>query len=337
MKTIFAAFLLLLAAPDLASADELAFEIGPWQGHRLDHDGVFSHCAALNLPREDEALILAIGRDGQLAVAARSGDWKFKEGATLMATVTVDGVLIANQVQATGKRAIRFVYTDAEEATQVYDAIAAGHAITIRTPSGAVTFSLADAPQVLEALIGCAQKAIAQETGDDPDVGNIYQDSQAVRVERSEAMVFVVNMLAAAGLTGQVYLQPSEYRDVLPDYDVVWRNPDGTLGAATLFSHAAKGDLDTAASNILGSETARCKGNFISGVRKSEDTDSATTKELFTTCEAEGGARETYYVIYVTDDGLLLATGTIALTAGQEQTVEETGAAIARGLHGLSF
>lgn len=336
MKTIFAAILLLLAAPSLASADELAFEIGPWQGHRMDHDGVFSHCAALNLPREDEALILAIGRDGQLAVAARSGDWKFKEGATLMATVTVDGVLIANQVEATGKRAIRFVYTDAEEATQVYDAIAAGHAITIRTPSGAVTFSLADAPQVLEALIGCARKAIAQETGGDPGDG-AYQDSQAVRVERSEAMVFVVNMLATAGLTGQVYLQPSEYRDVLPYYDVVWRNPDGTLGAATLFSHAAKGDLDTAASNILGGETARCKGNFISGVRKSEDTDSATTKELFTTCEAEDGARETYYVIYVTDDGLLLATGTISLTAGQQHTVEETGAAIARGLNERSF
>lgn len=330
MKSIFVACVLLLAMASAASADELAFEMGPWQGHRMEDSGTFSHCAAINYPRRDEVLILAIGRDGQLAVAARSPDWKFNDGAVLMATVTVDGDLIANQVQATDERAIRFVYTNDAEAAEVYKAISAGRVITIRTPSGSTTFSLAYAHEALEALIGCARDALARESDANPGVAG--QTGQAVRVDKSEAMVFVVNMLAAAGLTGQVYLQPSEYRDVLPEYDVAWRNPDGTLGAAALFSKAARSDLELAASNILGGEAARCEGDFVSGVRKSEQTAATSTKELFTTCEFDQGVRETYYIIYLDDGGLLLATGTISLASGQKAAVEETGEAIVRGL-----
>ncbi len=337
MKRIFALFLLLFAGGSPAWADDPAFEIGSWQGHRIDHDGAFSHCAATNVSGGEDILILAVGGSGVLAVAASAPGWKFRKGATLMAAVMVDDDLIADQVQVTDTDTIRLVYENASEAARVYQTISAGRRLTIRTPAGSASFDLAAAPQALGALVGCVQQALAHEGGASDEVGAIYQESEAVRMERSEAMVFVVNMLAAAGLTGQVYLAPSEYRDTLPDFDVAWRNPDGTLGAAALFSNAGDADMELAARNILGLEAARCRGDFASGVRRSRETESAAIKELFTTCSSDDGDLETYYVVYVTDDGLLLATGTLALTAGQNDAVEDTGEAIARGLQEHSF
>ena len=330
MNRFFVALFLLCATTSPAAADELAFEFGQWQGHRMDQDGAFSHCAALSFPREDESLILAIGRDGQRAGAARSSEWKFKEGAVLMATVTIDGDLIASQIQATASHEVRFVYADADEANEAYKAIAAGRLMSFRTPSGTASFSLSGAPQVLDALIGCVGQALAEEGGTSKPA---LSAGQAVRLDPTEAMVQVVNMLAAAGMSGQVYLSPSEYKDMLPDFDVAWRNPDGTLGAAALYSNARRDDLDVASTNILTGDAARCRsGSFVSGVRKSGETARSFSKELFTACEDGEDSIDAYYVMSVTRDGLFFATVTIAFASGQQEVVEEKGAALARGI-----
>lgn len=333
MKTLISAFLFFCAVTVPANADQKVFAMNGWEGRRYDKDGAYSHCAAETYRvMLGTVLVLSVRPDGSLAIAAQSPLWYFRPDAIVAAEVMIDGTLIANQAEAIDINALRVVYRNPGEVRDAYETVANGKVITIRTSSGKFSFALKTPGKVLDALIKCNEQAVAEEfRAPEPGGLGAVRQSRTQRVDQAEAMVYVVNLLSAAGMTGQVYLQPSEYRDVLPDYDVVWENPDGTLGAAALYTGARRSDLDLATSNILSGEAAFCQGNFASGVKKKEESETFFLKEMFTTCDMDESVRETYYVVYVSEKGLLMAVGTIALTSGQQELVEDTGAAIARG------
>jgi hypothetical protein len=331
MKLFCAALFWLLAVlPAAHASDDRIFTIGHWEGFRFSEDGAFSHCAAMTLPNGRDALVLAIGRGGELAISIASDRWKLKEGTTLMATLSVDGQSLADQLWANDKRSLLIRYETEDQAINAYEVLSRGRVLSVRTPAGSATFGLTDASPVLDALVQCVEEAVAAEQP--AGHAGTATASRAVRVERAELMAYVVNLLSEAGMTGHTFLAPSEFQEALPDYDVVWRNADGTVGAATMFTNAARSDLDLASANTVAMDAARCPGDFVSGVRKSEQTETAFIKEVFTRCGADGAAEEAYYVMSVTNEGVLLATATIALDAGDAEDVERTGAAIGRGI-----
>jgi hypothetical protein len=327
MRLIFAIMLALCAAISPAAAEdgEKVFSVGTWEGFRLMEGQQFSHCAAFTMPNADDALILAIDRNGDLAISIAMGDWRHTRGATLMASVVIDGIQIANEVSVIDKRSVAINYRDDEQAEEAYKLLAKNGVLTIRTPSGAATFSLAGADRALAALVQCGQESMAMESGGSPA-------SKAMRMDRAEVMVYVVNLLAKAGLTGQTYLAPADFEEILPGYDVAWRNEDGTVSGATIFTNAVPADMELVSSRIVGNDAAICTDNFASGVTKSQASDSTMTKELFTSCGSGSGTIDAHYALYVSQEGILFATATIALSAGNKENVEETGNALALGL-----
>lgn len=337
MRTLISAILIFFIAATPVRADQKVFAMNGWAGYRFDDDGHYAHCAAqIYSVAGGTALVLSVRRDDSLGIVATFPGWWLRPGEILDAEVTIDGHLIADRVEAFDRRSVRILYITSEDVAAAYRTIAAGKVIQIALPSGRFAFPLKKPDQVLAALVQCNEAAVTAEFNSPEHKGSMRR-SKAERVEQAEALTYVVNLLNAAGFSGQVYLQPSEYREALPEYDVVWRYPDGTLGAAALFVNAHKDDLDTASSNILSGEAAFCRGNFSSGVKRKEQTAATYRKEMFTSCDMGDKARETYYVINITKQGLLMAVGTIALTAGQRETVDDTGEAISRGADQVSF
>lgn len=345
MKTLISAILLVFIVVAPASAEQTVFRMNGWEGSRYDEGGSYTHCAAeayrvsassiLALAIRRDILALSIRRDGSLGILASSPQWMLRPGETMDAEVLIDGKRVADHVEAIDYTAVRVLFTTPGEIKAAGHAIANGEIIEIRTRAGRFAFKLKTPNEVLEALAQSNDTAITAEF-DAPERAGALRRSKAERVDQAEAMTYVVNLLSAAGMSGQVYLQPSEYRDILPEQDVVWRNPDGTIGTAALYVNARRGDLDLASGNILSGEAAFCDGNFTSGVKRKEEAENALLKEMFTTCDMDSKVRETYYVIHATRQGLLMAIGTIALTTGQREVVEDTGKAIARGAQ-MSF
>lgn len=336
MKRLIFAAIALLAVIASANANERVFGMKGWEGRRFEEDGHYSHCAAeIFSVAGGTHLVLSIRRDDSLGIMVTLPAWRLRPHETMAGQVTIDGKPIADRVEALDETSVRILYFDEEEVASAYQAIASGKVIQVTLPTGRFTFPLKVPDQVLAALSKCNEAAVTAEFNA-PEAAGISRQSKAERVDQAEALTYVVNLLSAAGMSGQVYLQPSEYRDILPEYDVVWRNRDGTFGAAALYVNAHRSDLDLASSNIRSGEAAFCDGNFTSGVMRKEQTNSLYRKEMFTSCDTGEKVRETYYVINVTRQGMLMAVGTIALTAGQRQTVEDTGEAIARGAQ-ISF
>ncbi len=335
MKTLIFAVLFCCVVAMPARANEPAFTLNGWEGWRIYERGVYSHCGAMIYsPASNSTLVLALGRDDSLAILVESDQWRIRSGETIRAEVTIDGKLIAEWIEGTDRRTVRIIYDNPSEADLAYEAIAHGQLLMIRVGRDRFSFRLRTPGQVLDALAKCNDAALAGRA--QTRRGGDTRLTKAGRVDQAAAMVHVANLLSAAGIKGQIYLQRLQFPDVLTDADVVWRYDNGAYGSAQYYVNAHRSDLDLVSTDILASEARYCQGNFSSGVREKEEIARNFHKVMVTACETAEGVRNSQYIIELTPAGLLQTIGTVALTVDSEEMVEETSDAVARGME-LSF
>ncbi len=110
----------------------------------------------------------------------------------------------------------------------------------------------------------------------------------AERLERSEAIVFISNILARANV-GDYQLQP-ENKSLLPGYYINWTTGSGLLGGLNGFTGAAENFVVSNTSRIIADGAVKCDGRFASGVRFSKKDSNRIVKRIFTACDRSNGA-----------------------------------------------
>jgi hypothetical protein len=112
--------------------------------------------------------------------------------------------------------------------------------------------------------------------------------SAVERLERSEAIVFISNILARANV-GDYQLQP-ENKSLLPGYYINWTTGSGLLGGLNGFTGAAENFVVSNTSRIIADGAIKCDGRFASGVRFSKKDENRIVKRVFTACDRSSGA-----------------------------------------------
>ena len=101
-------------------------------------------------------------------------------------------------------------------------------------------------------------------------------------VSDQKALIFAVNILSEAGISGYKFLENNPFKSA--GYQVAWQYSKGKRGALATYANRRKDFVDTQTSTILGSDAKNCKGKFVSGFRKSDASAKWAGRRLFTVC-----------------------------------------------------
>ncbi len=101
-------------------------------------------------------------------------------------------------------------------------------------------------------------------------------------VSDQKALIYAVNILSEAGISGYKFLENNPFRAA--GYQVAWQYSKGKRGALATYANRRKDFVDTQTSTILGSDAKNCKGKFVSGFRKSDASAKWAGRRLFTVC-----------------------------------------------------
>ena len=101
-------------------------------------------------------------------------------------------------------------------------------------------------------------------------------------VSDQKALIFAVNILGEAGISGYKFLENNPFKRA--GYQVAWQYSKGKRGALATYANRRKDFVDTQTSTILGSDAKNCKGKFVSGFRKSDSSAKWSGRRLFTVC-----------------------------------------------------
>lgn len=311
---------LAAALPARAEPDQLsqqpAFTIGAWSGIRyLAADGAIVSCGVTTSASARDGMAINLLAGGLTISVSREG-WKFGKGA-VAAEFIVDGVTIAAQAEATDTGVLRIIF-GAPDDRAVYDRLGTGSMLEIRTRKGNQTYDLTGLDKVMPALYDCAagRPATARSQAN-PDALPVMAQALpatpfdvpgATRVERSQVMVVLANVLSKEDGPRHEFMLDDELAAALPGYDVGWRSEDGVLSGTAVRGRVGTAGLNVIIGNLLGLDAARCAGKMRIEIDPPDPAEDRDAKDIHTYCDGGGNGKEAHYLVHAFSNGGTMIT-----------------------------
>lgn len=302
---------LLVAAAVLFAPGAGAFTSGVWEGKpSFDEVGRLSDCTMT--AQSDSGLLLAfiISRNFDWGLVLYDEQWKLRVGSTADVVLTVDSdapmVSTGKMVDAHG------ILVPLENTDPVVEAMRHGEVLTVATELGKFSFRLTGTADAIVDLAGCvtehldAEKLMGSATVSPIETKAPAEEpaSQNKLFTANEALAFVSDLLASAGITNYELVGPDE--NPMPNFDVVWTYANGIVAALAGYKDMSEVDLDDATRVVIGDDAKNCKGDFSSGKKVSEPAETVSVTRLFTACRSDGKNVEIHYTMVKTESGHLI-------------------------------
>ncbi|MGB6428881.1 MAG: hypothetical protein WBD76_11930 [Methyloceanibacter sp.] len=310
LRAILLASLLIAAAAPLASPAS-AFTSGVWEGNpSFDEAGKLTDCTMT--AQSDSGILLAfiISRDFDWGLVLYDDKWTLRVGSTTDVELRVDAL---PPMFSTGKIVdAHGILVPLENTDPVVEAMRHGEVLIVATELGKFSFRLTGTADGIVDLAGCvtehleAEKVMGGATvppietkapADGPD------DENRLFTEE-EALTFVSELLASAGITNYELIDPDE--NPMPNFDVVWTYANGIVAALVGYKGMSAVDLDEATGVVIADDAKNCEGDFFSGKKVSEPAETVSVKRVFTTCRTDGKTVEIHYTLVKTESGHLI-------------------------------
>jgi len=284
-----------------------AFTSGVWEGKpSFDEAGRLSDCTMT--AQSDNGILLAfiISRDFDWGLVLYDERWTLKVGDTTDVVLTIEQdppiASTAKMVDAHG------ILVPLANTDPVVEALRHGDVLTVATDFGKFSFKLAGAGPAIADLAGCVTEHLEAEQLLDGKTKATAPaesgDSQAKLFTENEALAFVSNLLAAAGITNYELVDPAE--NPMPNFDVVWTYANGIVAALVGYKNMSTLDLDDATRVVIADDAKNCKGDFSSGKKGSGPGEAVSVKRLVTACHSQGKNVEIHYTLVKTGSGHLI-------------------------------
>ena len=298
------------SAPAKAAQNDISrqnvFTIGAWSGFRYTSaDGALVSCGISTIVGKGE-LGIDISPAGGLFIYALHDRWKFAKGKA-DADVIIDDVTVSTGGEAIDTDVIRVLFTDPDDVA-VYERLRTGQMLRIDTRSGGQTYPLAGLSEAMPALVKCASGQAPAVTAPPASAGQRATDPfdvpGATRVDKSEAMAVMANTMSKGPDDPKAtFLLAAELADILPGYDVGWRDDEGVLVGTAVRGRIGAAEVDTIIGNLVGLDTARCDGKMRIEIDPPETAKDDTSTDIQAYCDGGGNGKEAHYLIYAYDKG----------------------------------
>lgn len=291
-----------------------AFTSGVWEGEpSFDESGKLSDCTMT--AQSDSGILLAfiISRDFDWGLVLYDEHWKLNVGDGADVVLTVDeNAPILSTAKTVDPHGILVPLANTDP---VVDAIRHGDVLTVATSLGKFSFKLTGAGPAIADLAGCVTENLEAEKllGHKTETAAPSEDGRNKLFTENEALVFVANLLAAAGINNYELVGPAE--NPMPNFDVVWTYDNGIVAALVGYKNMSGVGLDEAMRVVIADDAKNCDGDFSSGKKVSEPAESVSVKRLFTACHSEGRNVEIHYTLVKTARGHLIQIAHLNLGA----------------------
>jgi hypothetical protein len=291
-----------------------AFTSGVWEGKpSFDENGKLSDCTMT--AQSDNGILLAfiISREFDWGLVLYDEGWKLKVGDSTGVALTVDNnAPILSTAKTVDPHGILVPLANTDP---VVDAMRDGNVLTVATGLGKFSFKLTGAGPAIADLAGCVTENLEAEKllGRKTDTAAPSEDSANKLFTETEALAFVADLLASAGITNYQLVDPAE--NPMPNFDVVWTYANGIVAALVGYKNMSGIDLDEATRVVIADDAKNCAGDFSSGKKVSEPAETVSVKRLFTACHTDGATTEIHYTLVKTESGHLIQIAHLNLGA----------------------
>jgi len=291
-----------------------AFTSGVWEGKpSFDESGKLSDC--IMTAQSDSGILLAfiISRDFDWGLVLYDERWKLNVGDGADVVLTVDeNAPILSTAKTVDPHGILVPLANTDP---VVDAMRDGNVLTVATSLGKFSFKLTGTGPAIADLAGCVTENLEAEKllGHKTETAAPSEDGRNKLFTENEALVFVANLLAAAGINNYELVGPAE--NPMPNFDVVWTYDNGIVAALVGYKNMSGVDLDEAMRVVIADDAKNCEGDFSSGKKLSEPAETVSVKRLFTACHSEVRNVEIHYTLVKTASGHLIQIAHLNLGA----------------------
>ena len=276
-----------------------------------DRTGLFSHCAA-SVPYQSGVLLLfSVGKDFNWSMGFANSRWRLQPGSVFNLSYAIDN---GPQIQARGQSLSNaLVEVPLIDNRALFEMFRRGHRLIVQAAGEQFVFSLDNSAKVLAATLECTSRYV----GGVPGLGNpsgvppanlsasnpwvapprASQPSGAVISEhRTEATIFVANVLSAAGISGFKVVPRDQIPATSQQHDAVWTADNGIFGLLNIETSPQFSSADQAGASLMALDAQNCKGAFASG-RYPTEPKSASARMMTACTGAERPSQVNYTII----------------------------------------
>ncbi len=315
--------------------------VAGWKGgsYNSKSTGRFSHCVVSAKYKRGDRLLLSINRKYIFSLGIADSRWNLRKGSKYSVTLRVD------RRQRFKRTAIavssRQLVIRINDRATFFRMVKSGKTLWIDANGLNRGYSLRGTSRALNATLRCVKRKLRYassgssgsfdepRSNDRPRVRNPVPDGETTTrrktfaslpkksqprkargVSNEKAMIYTINLLSDAGISGYKLLENNPFKAA--GYQVAWRYSKGRRGALATFKNRKQDFVDTQTAKLLGDDAKTCKGQFASGFRKSDSSKAWSGRRLFTVCSnsANGNDFTIHYSIGLQPSGIATIVAT---------------------------